>query len=190
MKKTILILFVFSYCSVLAQNKDSVVVERDTTKKFAKNTMYVDFLSNSWGLLGGWGGLPYSLNYDRIIFKKDLFKIFGRAGIAIYPVGYSHFYGQYTNIYAYAFMYAAETGFLYGNKHNIEVSISASIIFEEYKKNIFMIYDNYWSFDPRIGYRYQQPDGGLFIRVGFTGIIILFAPIPVLSCGYTFKSKK
>lgn len=148
--------------------------------KISKNTIYLEAFGN--------GGI-YSINYDRIVFSKKLFKISGRVGVSYIPYPLS-----YTNI----FFYPTELNFLCGKKHYGELGIGYTPVFRLYKKNLFKIYDFYSYTGIRIGYRFQKNEGGFFVRAGLMYVIKLFNDysnnkgLPLwfgLGLGYTLKQK-
>lgn len=153
------------------------------TSNISKNTIYFEALGN--------GGI-YSVNYDRILFTKKLFKISGGIGISYFPpsIRYNHI-----------FTYPVEITFLYGRKNHLEVGIGYTPVFNLYNEDIFKVYDIYSYPVLRIGYRFQKLNGGFFFK---TGLLLYFLDTDFtkdysiygnnktwlgLGVGYTFKIK-
>lgn len=126
--------------------------QSDTTR-ISKNTFYVELLGN--------GGF-YSVNYDRILFVKNKFKISVRFGLVYYPPPVA--YNQY-------FSFPAEANFFYGNRHNIEIAIGGLPVVRFHKSPITKIYDSYCYTSARIVYRFQRLTGGWFLRTGIIAAI-------------------
>lgn len=139
---TILLLFVISLF-----NQTFGQVTKDSTS-ISKNTVYLELLGN--------GGV-YSFNYDRILLTKTLFKISGSVGISYIPPSFR---------YNHTFTYPLEINLLYGIRNHFELGIGYTPVFNLYKEDIFKIYDDYSYPALRIGYRFQKPNGGFFLRAG------------------------
>lgn len=113
----------------------------------------------------------YSLNYGRIIHQKDKLKIAVNAGFSMLYRNRSEPVSSY-----WAPFIPLEITSLWGRSHHhfeIGLGFYATrdkyyLIDENYPNNIKE--ESYWgkSIVPRIGYRYQRPEGGLFIRAGYT----------------------
>jgi len=119
----------------------------------AKNTVFVELFGN--------GGI-YSINYDRMLVKKNKIKISGRIGFSLLPV--------YNNI----FTYPLELSAFYGKKHNVEIGIGYTPVFNLYNENIFKIYDMYSYAGARLGYRFQKENDGFFLKAGFMYVMELY----------------
>ena len=144
----------------------------------SRNTVYVELL--------GSGGI-YSVNFDRILIPSDTFNVAGRIGLTYLPV-----IEEFNDHPTIGFPF--EISFLFGEKNGkLELGIGATYFyaFEELKNSSYTI------FVPRIGYRLQKDQGGLFIKTGFTPWIPVFAgsvnpgivPMIGFALGHTFKNK-
>jgi hypothetical protein len=154
--------------SIFTQNK--LVAQSETEPKAeifrAKNLLFAEFIFPS---------INYSVNYGRIFYQKEKLKISGGAGFTfLYQSANEPIHQGY-----WVPVYLAEISAFYGkSKHNLELGIGyymsrqKSFSFDEdFPQNIKE--ESYWgkTIIPRIGYRYQKPEGGLFFRVGYTPTI-------------------
>lgn len=142
----------------------------ETNQKLRKNAVFLE--------VGG-SALWYSLNYEhRLSLKIEHRLIFG-GGVSWIPAPFTK------NGFIIGVLSA---GYLYGDKHNLEIGGSAG--------NVFTEKEFVGSF--RIGYRYEGRKGFLF-RVGFSPVYTKFVetglkeyngkgfiPWGYISAGYTF----
>ncbi|MGV3585926.1 MAG: hypothetical protein ACO1OF_02895 [Adhaeribacter sp.] len=158
-----------------------------------KNTLFLELLGN--------GGL-YSLNVDRIITSKEMWMLAGRLGI-------SYFNHSDPAKKQYVVL-PMELSYLRGkSKHFLEIGYGATMMVGkdesytgEYATAIYNYMEALNTF--RLGYRYQQKDGGMFYKVGWTpgyGSVMELGNAPSkkaketyfkpynfgLGVGYTFK---
>lgn len=163
---------------------------RQDVVKLARHSLYFELFGN-----GGW----YSFNYDNLIFSKNGFKMSARVGLSYYlPFTYNNL----TAVSA-----PVELNFFYGRKSNVEIGLGCTSLLSNGFYLTPMI---------RVGYRYQDPDGGIFIRAGILFVLLnnnfseqftfqsvdrysMGKKIPpklpriglsLFSIGYTFKNKK
>ena len=161
-KKCILLaLFLLSMFEnkLIAQSENESKVEIFT----AKNLMFAEFLGNSGA---------YALNYGRIFFQKERLKISANAGFSL--LYKSEDEPLHSGYLVPAFI--PEISAFFGkSKHHLEFGIGFNAarqknysFDEDFPNNIKE--QVYWSKSiiPRIGYRYQKPEGGLFFRAGYT----------------------
>ena len=166
-------------------------VTEDTTS-ISKNTVYFELLGN---------GGTYSLNYDRILFSKNLIKAAARVGL-------SDIYQAMDKRHLITF--PSEISFLYGKKHNIEFGFGYSFNFLYNSKSKYLSDVDFYpsSLLLRLSYRFQKPNSGFFFKAGISIPTVLLSgyrlkyfysyvyvppsydPWPGLSFGYTFKNKK
>jgi hypothetical protein len=119
--------------------------QHDINNLFSKrNALYIE--------VGGNAGY-YSLNYDIIFFQKGNFKLDWRNGFSLLPI---------INLPIFI---PLEINTLFGkSKHHFECGLGYTpVLFlgetnEKYSDIILF----------RVGYRYQKPNGGLLLRIGFT----------------------
>ncbi len=175
---------------------------KDSTS-ISKNTIYLELFGN-----GGTG----SINYDRILMKKNNFKLSSRIGGIFVPRKDPNYKNRQNNFWSTLF----EINSFWGRKGNFEMGIGVSYL----KGGNSGIYDipsggeiSYSSSTliliPRIlGYRFQKPNGGFFCKVGIVALIQIAefnkewknsldyrpyaSPFFSLGCGYTIikKNKK
>lgn len=126
------------------------------------NAMYLEILGQGAGL---------TINYDRLLFPNNL----NRQNLAV-RAGFG--------ISLYAFTVPVTLSYLLGNKHKAEIGIG--LLYGEgggeiSTKEVFPT--------ACLGYRYQNPKGGVIFRIGFTPLYDpnegLF-PYGGLSLGLTF----
>ncbi len=125
-----------------------------------KNTIYFELFGNAIG---------YSFNYDRILISKQKLKTAGRIGISYIPpiLPPEHFIIFPLEI--------SELISLGKENHNIEIGLGVTFLFQLHEGN-----DSGWWTNseidrrietiaaPRLGYRYQRKDGGIFWKAGYT----------------------
>jgi hypothetical protein len=127
-----------------------------------------DIKRNSIFIEVGGNAFFYSLNYDRQVNLSDTWRLAGRAGVM--------YVNTFTEKNRHLVGIPLEFSYLKGRQNN----------FLEIGLGVTGIYDQYYSFDPRvpirdskvqdlalmavvrIGYRHQKREGGLFYKVGFT----------------------
>lgn len=133
--------------------------------------------NNSVFLEAGGTAVWYSVNYERKFSLKPMHRITAGIGTSVIPTeSYTMFSGLLS------------AGYLYGEKHNLELGIGLTYLFS----------DPEYVGSARIGYRYEAPKGFLF-RIGFSPIYGKFAetgleeysgkgvlPWGYISVGYSF----
>jgi len=128
----------------------STVMPFELPMRLAKNTVFAELLGN--------GGL-YSINYERLFpLQKNNFGIAARVGYA---------YWGNPNGTAYTFSYQTipvELSALYGHTHKAELGLGYTPLF---MRSGTLLYDVRHVVGLRVGYRFQQPEGGFFFKCGF-----------------------
>jgi len=192
MKKTVAITILFmGTLSVFGQ-------EKDTTNVLERNTLYAEAFGQ---------GFCYSINYDRLFNTEKRFVNSFTAGFVYVPQSMGFGDGVYCGI-------PISYNWLLGKKsHHLEVGIGLTSLVVNPNSNMWS--DFYTYLTPKIGYRYQRPNGGLFLRATATPMIDILNvstykwgneksrnfssfnnvaglgyavfPWPGLSIGYTFK---
>lgn len=157
------------------------------------NTIYGEILGNSSAL---------SLNYDRIIFNREVLKLTLSTGFGIVPTRLLHraFGNPVPNNLPGSIGVPIACNLLLGKEsHHLEVGLGFSYIQGEryvaynnvgtgYSKTVYQV--------GRLGYRYQRTIGGMFFSGGLNQFfsLIHFGRITSssfhflfgLACGYTF----
>lgn len=166
MKNIFLILFCLSNFFAFAQKTDS-------SRVLPKNSVYVELLGN--GILG-------SLNYERIFWQKNNWRMAGRIGISAFP----NLDKDSDNLKYFQYTVPTELSLLYGkNRHFLEFGAGVTLGFMDrlmftYKRTTEINgvrvtdtdehHERYTILVPmfRLGYRYQGKNGFLF-RFGLLG---------------------
>ena len=158
-------------------------------QSISKNTLFVEGMGNS---------LVYGLNYDRILINKEKWKFTGR-------LGFSYFYQRHDQYSIFNF--PSEFSFLIGKSKNFfETGVGATYYFETIPQAYASSQDKiaqYAYLFTRLGYRYQRPQGGFFLKAGlnivfpltedskyvflYSEFIWIYGGVGI---GYTFKPKK
>jgi hypothetical protein len=192
MKRTVgIAVFFMSVFSVFSQEKNTInIVEQ--------NTIYAEAFGQ---------GFCYSINYDRLFNTEKRFKNSFTAGFVYVPESMGFGDGIYLGI-------PVSYNWLLGKKsHHFELGIGLTSLLVNPNSNVGT--DSYTYMTPKIGYRFQRPNGGLFFRATVTPMIAILNvssikynnetyrqfstlnnvaglgyaafPWPGLSMGYTFK---
>ena len=132
-------------------NRDTIITPIDTISQLKKNTVFVEFGGNA---------IIYSLNYDRLFDVSDKIKLSSRIGL--------HYTNKFPLQYYRTFCIPVEFSGLYsisGHKHFLEVGLGLSYM-NSYSR-ITKHAEDILILALRLGYRFQNPDGGLFVKIGF-----------------------
>ena len=192
MKRTVAItIFFMSVFSVFSQEKNS-------NDDLERNTIYAEAFGQ---------GFCYSINYDRLFNTEKRFMNSFTAGFVYAPESLGFGDGTYCGI-------PISYNWLLGKKsHHLELGIGLTSLVVNPNSN--MVSDFYTYLTPKIGYRFQRPNGGLFFRATATPMIDILNvstykfgneksrnfssfnnvvgigyaafPWPGMSIGYTFK---
>lgn len=157
-----MIFFLPFIVSAQIEKKDSISVLR-------RNSVY--------GEIGG-QGITYSISYDRLFNVKRRVKTSITVGL--------NFFGTFkTRDYSMYIGFPVSYNFLFGKKNNhLELGLGVTILNNIYSYNYEIVTqtngysqsfffratptDRYLYLTPKIGYRYQRPNGGFFFRVTLT----------------------
>lgn len=136
---------------------------RDYKKYPAVNSNYIEILGN--------GGL-YSLNFDRILFHRRIFKISGRIGASVFPVGYN-----------LEQSYVIENNYIFfESPHHLEIGPGLTLQ-RKYNPSCqdetVYKWESVWFGMMRLGYRYQKDEDGFFFRFGLTPVLYRQYPCAV-----------
>jgi hypothetical protein len=172
--------------------------ENNVSNTFEKNTIYTEAFGQ---------GFCWSLNYDRLFNTEKRIMNSYTAGIVYVPESIEFGDGTYYGI-------PLSYNWLIGKKsHHLELGIGLTSLLVN--PNSIVKSDFYAYLTPKIGYRFQRPQGGLFFRATATPMIDLLSvntyksgsnksrgfstlsnvagldyavfPWPGLSIGYSFK---
>ena len=152
-----LLLLIFT---LSAKSQDTLVLDRS----MARNTVYLEVFGQ---------GLFNSLSYDRILFPE--FKVRQSASIGLtfippisymqvvaIPVSYNFIFGQRKHHF--------ELGLGFTPMIFKEIGLSSSFYSEDQSGNQTLVYEKVDNINllfyltPKIGYRFQKPEGGFFFR--------------------------
>ncbi|MFN3759528.1 MAG: hypothetical protein ACK4SF_09940 [Algoriphagus aquaeductus] len=151
--------------------QNSLFAQNETEKKaelfIAKNAVFAEFAGNSGG---------YAMNYGRIIHQRNRMKLATSVGFSMfYRKGSEPIYSSYW----VPVIPVEMTAFLGNSNHHLELGGG----FFTLRNRTYSVNDNspnniqeqkHWDQNilARIGYRYQKPDGGFFLRVAYTPTIV------------------
>ena len=160
---SVMALFVFSQNKLLAQVEKETKTEKSAEIFTAKNSIYGELGGTSYG---------YAINYGFIFLQKERLKYSASAG---FSMRYQNKILRVSSDFLIP-SFSTEITALWGkSKGHLEFGTG----FVAYRNKQF-IFDKdfpgnrrerqYWgkTIVPRIGYRYQKPDGGFFFRAAYT----------------------
>ena len=158
MKKILSIVFCLSFIILQKNNcfsQDSIDNhdENKQTNKQTQHTIYTEFLGNS--------GL-YSLGYDYTLKLKEENKLSFSCGFSYIPDFRSVGPKEHT------FVISPQISYLNGKIHHLELGVGFTYESSHYDNNI----TSNWAIPFRIGYRYQQENGGLFFKAAYTPALL------------------
>lgn len=139
-----------------------------------RNTIYIEAFGQ---------GLLNSLSYDRLYRTGKKIKTSVSAGVTIMPsIGISDFYSGAQISY----------NFLFTKKnHHLELGMGFNFLMDEVKEGVEYMGESgnernyYLYFTPKLGYRFQRPQGGIFFRVTFTPLVAFMNRVGGISIGGT-----
>ncbi len=173
--------------------------EIQTNFPIEKNTIYAEAFGQ---------GFCWSMNYDRLInTHKKVYNSF-TVGVVYVPKQIQFGDGSYFGV-------PVSYNWLFGKKsHHLELGVGITGLASKSDYGLTTINNFYTYLTPKIGYRFQRPQGGLFLKVTATPMIDLVSfrsqgangsmrisslfsdvaglgytafPWPGFSIGYTFK---
>lgn len=173
--------------------------EKQTNFPIEKNTIYAEAFGQ---------GLCWSMNYDRLLnTDKKVFNSF-TVGVVYVPKQIQFGDGSYFGV-------PVSYNWLFGKKsHHLELGVGITGLASKSDYGSTTINNFYTYLTPKIGYRFQRPQGGFFLKVTATPMIDLVSfrsqgangsmrisslfsdvaglgypafPWPGFSIGYTFK---
>jgi len=161
---TIVCLNLVTILNGFSQQTDSIFTKQDTSS--GKNAIYLEY-SGTAPIL--------SLNYERKLFHKNIFSIYGRIGFGMDVINLNQ-----GNLYVPSVPIEISTCIGRGN-HFVELGIGGTPFLSKMETwSSAAYYDDlqidsieyklYFLFTPRIGYRYQSKKGWL-LRVAYTPIL-------------------
>ena len=150
MKSFIIFLFVFfsfKPSALFAQENPKIITRK-------KSAIYVELLGNS--------GTLFSINYDRILLQNYYGYLDGSIGFGPYVMDNGY--------YQKGFNIPIAANYSYGSKNgHLELGLGVGI--NRAKDTAIDIDFVRLLAHFRIGYKYQNPKGGAFFKVGFTPIV-------------------
>ena len=145
--RILLLLFI----PILFSTKELYAQYRTPIESFrAFNAIYLEIAGN---------GDTYSLNYDRLLFQRSEFKMGLRVGIG------SNLFFLPEETSTYPIVPVEAIGMVGRREKHFEFGLGYTRRFTD---NPELLHDMYFG---RIGFRYQQPKGGLLVRVALTPFI-------------------
>lgn len=157
-KHILFLLITLSCFYVKAQQEDYSIQKppRNYETDPAKNAFFIE--------LGGNAGF-FSLNYERLYYYKEKFKMGARIGFA----------PNFNGIYIEQVYLIENNLILFKNPHHLELGIGVTVQ-RRYNERPNEIDNYFWEnilFSVmRCGYRYQKQDDGFFLRAGLTPAIM------------------
>ncbi len=140
----LLFIFLLSLNKLYAQYRPPIESFR------AFNAVYLEIAGN---------GDTYSLNYDRLLFQRSEFKMGLRVGIG------SNLFFLPEETSTYPIVPVEAIGMVGRREKHFEFGLGYTRRFTD---NPELLHDMYFG---RIGFRYQQPKGGLLVRVALTPFV-------------------
>jgi hypothetical protein len=131
---------------------------QNDTIKIAPNIIYAEV-----GGVGGYG----SINYERVLFNKNLFMFATRLGVGTYRLY------DYSRDLNPDFIIPFSLNGYYGNNHKVEIGVGqtlSSIVQADFTNDNSKRETSFHTIFS-IGYRYQVNTGGLFFRCTYTPVI-------------------
>ncbi len=147
MKSFCIFIFLLPIFSALAQIRAS--------SEAAKNAVYIEALG-----IGGYG----SLNYERVLFKRNRLDFNIRLGLSTYHTN------DFTNRFNPDLIFPLAISALYGHNHHIEIGagkVISSVVYlneEEFRASRRLRFNS----NVFVGYRYQRNEGGFIYRVTYS----------------------
>ena len=141
-----------------AQQEEYAILKppRDYEKEPAKNAAFVELAGNA--------GL-FSLNYERLYYYREKFKMGARGGFA----------PNFNGIYIEQVYLVENNVILFKNPHHLELGIGVTLqrrYNERPNRTDSYFWENILFSVMRCGYRYQKQDDGFFLRAGLTPVIM------------------
>ena len=131
----------------------SPVLKGQETTNFTNSNVFLEF--------GGAGF--FSANYERILPINEVVRLTGRAGIGVFQKDK----GGMFELPSVSPILPLMFNFVYGRSISLEAGLGVTVGFEDYgSKNVNNGLIKWYN--GTIGLRYQNPDRGLLIRLGYT----------------------
>ncbi|OQB29533.1 MAG: hypothetical protein BWY08_01848 [Bacteroidetes bacterium ADurb.Bin174] len=188
MKQLLSIILCLSF--ILSVNNNCFAQESTDKQQRGLHTIYVEALGNAF-----WG---YSMGYDYTLKIQEKHKLSFKCGL-----GYVPEFDKENNRFKFGVFelpITPEISYLHGKKHHLELGVGVT-----FRANHVPWRGWDWTAPFRIGYRYQNNNGGLFLKVAATPFIWfmnhqdtedsepelwkIFMPFGGIALGYTFKSR-
>ena len=153
MRTSVLILIFYMFCGVNSFSQESIPTSLGNKKSMqAKSALYIEFLGNS--------ATVFSINYDRIIKEYD-------DSYLNMTIGYGNYLGLDART---GFNIPFSINYTFGKttNHHFELGLGGGLNFLTDDNSSRMLLSS------RIGYKYQKPNGGFYIRTALTPIFPFF----------------
>jgi hypothetical protein len=147
--------------------------QKDSSRSLpARNSIYIEAFGQ---------GLLNSLSYDRLYRTHKKIKSSVSAGVTVMPgIGTGDFY--LGSQLSYNFLFTMKN-------HHLELGLGLNFLMDEVENGVDYrgesgIERNYYLyFTPKLGYRFQRPQGGIFFRVTFTPLVAFMNRVGEISVG-------
>lgn len=144
--------------------------QKDSSSSVKRNSIYIEAFGQ---------GLLNSISYDRLFRSEKKIQSSLSVGVTIMPsLGISDFYSgaqlSYNSLYAM-------------NNHHIELGLGLNFLMDEVKNGVDylgeagVLRNYYLYFTPKLGYRFQRPQGGVFFRLTFTPLFAFMNRVGAIS---------
>ncbi|MBI4945723.1 MAG: hypothetical protein HY840_04900 [Bacteroidetes bacterium] len=137
-----------------------------------RNTIYIEAFGQ---------GLLNSLSYDRLYRTNKIIKTSVSAGLTVVPsIGVGDFY--FGSQISYNVLFAKKN-------HHLELGVGLNFLIETMTEGVEYLGEsgdekNYYSyFTPKLGYRFQRPQRGIFFRLAFTPLVAFMNRVGEISVG-------
>ena len=158
-----IVIFRYSFCN--AQGKENVT--------FKKNQIFFELFGN---VVNVTSDFPYSINYERMIWRNKHGWLTGRIGVV-----YSN--DRSSPLYEYVLRILIN-GVFFSKNHHLE--LGSGITLDSYFGNKKIVFNKYsFAVDFNIMYRFQRPNGRLIFRIGWTP---MYYPNEIPAYSYTIAN--
>lgn len=167
----------FLFGSSFAIGQEDTTLGKDSTHLEDNYYLEVDRKANTFYAEAFGNGIFYSLNYDRVLRHYNFIGSSISTGFSVtpksidflmvaLPISFNGLFGGGSHFFEIGIVltpYYLSTPFDFITEHIDPITMEST-----YTKNRQNTHNFYLSLTPKIGYRFQQPNGGLFAKVNLT----------------------